>query len=209
MSIRFYLSFFAAAAGIPLVAMLAAPQLATTVQTKPKAEVHDMAASTLVPRLLAPTRGATRFLPTHKSETKHQSDFSLADTQANDADPFKVMLDGRVIAATPVSRSMAATLAPGQWYNLSVFVPATQQNELFILGIPNIPATLEAPLLVGMRQGNVSHGDVHSHTTFWDECLVRGWYFLAPLSRGLDGYGTTSGSILNAQENTNCHSAGN
>ncbi|MCA9002158.1 MAG: hypothetical protein KDB61_09555, partial [Planctomycetes bacterium] len=115
-----------------------------------------------------------------------------------------MVVNGQIIAPTPVNgpASMIPYPGAGTWFNLSIHVPATGQEELFILGLPNSGPSVNAPLLVGFRASNVSHQDVLVHTTFWDECLARGWYFLAPLSHGIATQVTTSGSCLNAQLNT-------
>ena len=75
--------------------------------------------------------------------------------------------------------------APGHenWFNLKLFVPSTGLEELFILGIPDTAPTQDAPMLVGFHASNASHGDLLVNTTFWEECKLRGWYFLSPLSR--------------------------
>ncbi len=207
MRIKWLLSILSVAVGVPIVTLLAAPQLGSTVRVDSKQAVREIAHRASMAKLKAPTSGGTRISPTRKRGAKRMDDFSMGDAPADDRDSLAVVVDGRTIDATPVARSMAATLPPGAWYNLSVFVPntgqpATGQNELFILGIPNIPATLEAPLLVGMHQYGASHGDIPTNTTFWNECLARGWYLLAPLSRGIQGYADRGGSTLNAQANT-------
>ncbi len=199
---KWILSFLAAALGLPMVALLAAPQAGGKVQIGPRSAVRKPVGKAATVRLQAPPVGIARISPTRTTRTRRRT--RTGSLQTNGPGPLAVVINGRTIAASAVNGGSFIMPLPGsgRWYNISIFVPATGQDELFILGVPNTPATIDVPLLVGMRQGNVSHADLIVHTTFWDECLARGWYMLAPISRGIAGFDTTGGSTLNAQENT-------
>ncbi|MCP5021243.1 MAG: hypothetical protein GY930_05650 [bacterium] len=196
------LSLLTAALGIPMVALLAAPQLGGTGQIGLRSAVSKPVDKAATARLQVPPVGIARIPPTRTARARPRTRTGVLQT--NGPGSLAVVINGRTIAASAVNGSAFRMPLPGsgRWYNLSIFVPATGQDELFILGVPNTPATIDVPLLVGMRQNNVSHADLIVHTTFWDECLARGWYMLAPISRGIAGFDTTGGSTLNAQENT-------
>ncbi len=198
------LSGLAAALGVPVLALLAAPQQERIVHGPTTAAVRGPQRTPLAAGLRAAQTGPLRTALAPVSKTRKGQQTGAGGVQGTGPGPLAVVVNGQIIPATAMSGSASFTplLASGTWHNLSIWVPQTQQEELFILGIPNIPATVDAPLLVGMRQSNVSHADIIAHTTFWDECLARGWYLLAPLSRGMTPYDTHGGSTLNAQENT-------
>ncbi len=169
------------------------------IQAKPKA-IQKATAQ----RLQLPRRPNLRIRPSRVTKRPGMGPQSPTTPQRPTINPLTVTVNGQVFPA--ISANSNATFLPapgaGQWFNLKILVQATGQEELFLLGVPFTPASTDAPLLVGFRQSNVSHGDVLNHTDFWDECLARGWYMLAPLSRGIPGHETTSGAALNAQLNT-------
>lgn len=190
--------------GISAFALLAAPQptklAPNKVRLAPKVQVLNAPGPTLrKPAVRAPRTPSLR--PTVQGRRRGTP---FRGAQGPGTNPLLVTLNGQVVPAIPMGNNLNPIPAPGagQWFNLSIFVPATGQDELFILGVPNTPANVDVPLLVGMRQSNASHADITDHTTFWDECLARGWYLLAPLSRGISGFDTNGGSTLNAQINT-------
>ncbi|HPF15457.1 MAG: prolyl oligopeptidase family serine peptidase [Planctomycetes bacterium] len=97
-----------------------------------------------------------------------------------------VYRNGQILAPLSVDQDWSLLPVPGYpgWFNLSIFVPETQDTELFILGVPSTPANIPAPLLTVFHQSNASHGDVIYNTSFLAETQARGWYMVAPLARG-------------------------
>jgi dienelactone hydrolase len=96
---------------------------------------------------------------------------------------LSITVGGTVLVPTAAS---AAAPAPPPGFsgvqNVALFVPATGDTELFLLGTPSVPQ-LTAPLLVGFHAFGSSHGDLLFHTDFFAEAFARGWYVLAPLAR--------------------------
>ncbi|MFT4649285.1 MAG: hypothetical protein ACI9X4_002523 [Glaciecola sp.] len=201
MRINLLITGLAAVLGLSAIAALAAPQTGKTARAQASVPAQKAIRNSKAQRLQVPAQGPIRIQPRVVRRGRKPGS-SKAQTPANN--PLAVVVNGQTVSAQLMSQSASFIPAPGTgiWYNLSIFVPATQQEELFILGIPNTPASVDSPLLVGMRQSDVSHGDIINHTTFWDECLARGWYLLAPLSRGIAGYDTRGGASINAQLNT-------
>ncbi len=79
----------------------------------------------------------------------------------------------------------APTLIPGiggTAYVLRLFVPATGNEELFTLHVPDSAPGVARPLLVGFHGFGVSHLDFsYYNTDFLAEATARDWFVLAPL----------------------------
>jgi len=77
------------------------------------------------------------------------------------------------------------TLIPGVGgtaYVLRLFVPATGNEELFTLQVPDSAPGVARPLLVGFHGFGVSHLDFsYYNTDFLAEATARDWFVLAPL----------------------------
>ncbi|MFT4649283.1 MAG: hypothetical protein ACI9X4_002521 [Glaciecola sp.] len=199
MRIVLFFAGIATAVGVWTFAVLSAPQTANVAGSQTAVSVHKSIRQSAVQSLQIPAQARARNRSSVVSRRRMPRPSSVQGPTIN---PLAVIVNGQVMPPIPVGNNASLMRAAGMWHNLSIFVPATQQTELFILGIPNIPASVSAPLLVGMRQNNVSHQDIIVHTTFWEECLARGWYLLAPLSSGPPGFLTTGGATIHAQVNT-------
>ena len=70
----------------------------------------------------------------------------------------------------------------GTAYVLRLFVPATGNEELFTLHVPDSPPGQARPLLVGFHGFGVSHLDFsYYNTDFLAEAVARDWFVLAPI----------------------------
>lgn len=110
-----------------------------------------------------------------------------------------------VVNGTPLpprTVSSQRVLLPFGISNLKLFVPETQTNELFLLGVPSNPSGPNAPLLVGFHQFGVSHADMLYNTEFFEEAMARGWYVCTPLSANSVVDPTRSFASLEGQVNS-------
>ncbi len=137
-----------------------------------------------------------------KSPTSSRLPFrpqAIPAPQAGNAS-LTVVYNGTVLPPQPVGSDRL--LLPFGVSNLKLFVPETQTDELFLLGVPQNPAGPTAPLLVGFHQFGVSHADLLYNTDFFEEAFARGWYVLTPLSANSTVDPTRSFSALEGQVNS-------
>ncbi|MFT5200486.1 MAG: hypothetical protein ACI87O_003166, partial [Planctomycetota bacterium] len=136
MRINLLITGLAAVLGLSAIAALAAPQTGKTARAQASVPAQKAIRNSKAQRLQVPAQGPTRIQPRVVRRGRKPGS-SKAQTPANN--PLAVVVNGQTVTAQPMSQSASFIPAPGTgiWYNLSIFVPATQQEELFILGIPN------------------------------------------------------------------------